>query len=265
MTDRIEERVADRGTSPTAAAGDSLARRWAALRPYATYYGRPGQGPLVILFHGCGGVRDHMPVYAQAAVAVGGEAVVIDSYAARGWSHAFGLAFVCTGLMLHGRERAGDVLAAAWGLLKDGPADRPLILAGWSHGAWSIMDLMTMPLTGWGEAGIADPSPAPLANLKAMFLAYPYGGVGALSRVRPWLHGAPIVAVAPRRDHVTSLSDARRLYERPGDLGHQIDLWEPDATHSYDEPAGVFPMRFDEALRDESVTRFAQLVRQAAA
>lgn len=60
-----------------------------------------------------------------------------------------------------------------------------IVLAGWSHGGWAIMDLMTM---GWeqpGEAGLADPDPTPLKGLRGLFLAYPYGGFGALSRRRP--------------------------------------------------------------------------------
>jgi dienelactone hydrolase len=257
-----ESFAARRGVSPTAAAGDTLARRWDALAPYADHYGASGEGPLVVLFHGCGGVREHLEVYAEAAVAAGCEAVVVDSFAARGWSRAFGLAFVCTGLMLHGRERAGDVLASVWGLA-EGRADRPVVLAGWSHGAWSIMDLMTMSLTDWGEAGLADPDPGVLDAVKGLFLAYPYGGVGALSRVRPWVRSAPVLAVVPSHDHVTSIDDARRLYDRPRAAGAAVDLWEVEATHAFDEGAGVFPMRFDAALRDESVTRYIDFIRGA--
>jgi dienelactone hydrolase len=249
-----------RGVSPTAAAGDTLSRRWDALAPYAEHFGVPGRGPLVLLFHGCGGVREHMAIYAAAAAGVGAEAVVVDSYAARGWSRAFGLGFVCTGLMLHGRERAGDVLASVWGLTQAFP-NRPVVLAGWSHGSWSIMDLMTMPLVEWGEAGLADAYPGVLDDVKGMFLAYPYGGVGALSRGRPWLRTAPILAVAASDDHVTSIGDARRIYDAPRAAGCAVDLWEVDATHSFDEPHGVFPMRYDEALTDVCVARFTDFVR----
>lgn len=236
---------------------DTLEQRWSALVPHVVRYGKVGTGrPLVILFHGCGGLRDHLPRYAQVAAARGAEAVVVDSYAARGWSRAFGLTFVCTGAVLKGRERAGDVLAAAWGLLAEGDPDRPLILAGWSHGSWSIMDLMTMPLTTPGEGGLANPSPAPLRNLTGAFLAYPYGGVGALSRVKPWVRTPELVAISPRRDHVTNPRDARRLYEKPRASGCNIETWEPACTHSFDEPTSVFPMRHDEALTLESLERF---------
>lgn len=254
---------AARASSPTAGAGDTMARRWAALSPYAERFGRAGQGPLVLLFHGCGGVREHLPVYAQAAADLGCEAVIVDSYAARGWSRAFGLAFVCTGLMLHGRERAGDVLAAMAGLAGEGRANRPVVLAGWSHGSWSIMDLMTMPLREWGEAGLADPDPSVLDSLKGLFLAYPYGGVGALSRVRPWVRSAPILAVTPIHDHITSLSDARRLYAASAAAGCEVENWELEATHSFDEPSNLFPMRFDPVLRDACVDRFVGFLRRS--
>ena len=83
------------------------------------------------------------------------------------------------------------MLAAAWGAAAELDCDPArLVLAGWSHGAWAIMDLATMPLERPGEAGLADPSPEPLAGLQGLFLGYPYGGVTALSRTRPWVRGA---------------------------------------------------------------------------
>ena len=243
---------------------DTLEWRWASLEPSTTRYGQARAGaPLVILLHGCGGVRDHLRRYGEAAAGVGAQAVVIDSYAARGWSRAFGLAFVCTGAVLHGRERAGDVLAAAWGLLGEAHPDRPLILAGWSHGGWAAMDLMTMPVTNTGEAGVADPDPACLRNLRGLFLAYPYGGVGALSRGRPWLRAPDVLAIAPTRDHVTSARDVDRLYARARASGAHLALWRPEATHSFDEPTTAFPMRHDEALTRQSLDRFAAFVAAA--
>src|SRR5690606_41285232 len=62
--------------------------------------------PTVLLFHGCGGLRAHLPRYAEAAKATGWRAVIVDSYAPRGWSRAFTLTAVCTGLALRGYERA---------------------------------------------------------------------------------------------------------------------------------------------------------------
>ena len=128
---------------------DTIARRWDMLAPHVEAYGPPDEEPrpAVILFHGCAGVRPHIDIYARAAARDGFRAFVVDSYAARGWAQAYATTLVCAGAMFWGRERAGDVLAASWGLGQLPGVDAGRIaLAGWSHGAWSIMDLMTMPL-----------------------------------------------------------------------------------------------------------------------
>ena len=242
---------------------DTLAGRWARLEPHMHAYGpedsRPR--PAVILFHGCGGLRPHLPLYADAALKAGWRAFVIDSYAPRGWAREFGLAFVCTGLRFQGYKRAGDVLAAVWGIARraDVAADQ-LVLAGWSHGSWSIMDLMTMPLLEPGEAGLADPDPRALDGVKGLFLAYPYGGYPALSRTRPWLRMPRALGVVARHDHITHHASAARLYEKARAVGAEVDVWEVDATHAFDEPTGVPPMRHDPLLTAESVRRFREFL-----
>lgn len=117
---------------------DTLQERWARLAPHAELVTPAGRGPFptVILFHGCGGVRAHIHAYARAAVAAGWAALVIDSFAPRGWSRRMAQLLVCTGLMFRGRRRAGDVLAALQGARRMPIVDRErLAVAGWSHGA----------------------------------------------------------------------------------------------------------------------------------
>lgn len=171
-----------------------------------------------------------------------------------------GVAFVCTGMKFWGRERAGDVLATLWGLSQRPEFDLSrLALAGWSHGAWTIMDLMTMPLEQPGEAAVADPDPRLLDGLRSTFLAYPYGGYGALSRRRQWRRHPVVLGVIPSRDHVTRPTTSRRLYKAAE--GCDIEIWEVEgATHSFDEPTGVPPMRYDTELLAQSVERFRLLL-----
>ncbi len=215
--------------------------------------------PAVLLFHGCGGVRGHMAEYAQAAAAAGVRAFIIDSFAPRGWGFGFGVAFVCTGARFWGRERAGDVLAALWGLTRRADVDpERLCLAGWSHGGWTIMDLMTMPLTQPGEAALADPNPGLLAGVRSLFLAYPYGGFGALSRRRRWLRSPEVLGVVPSWDHVTCRADVKSIYAPVRRGGGALELWEMQAgSHSFDEPAPHFPMRRHPEMAGESRRRFA--------
>lgn len=245
---------------------DTIAARWARLSPHVEVFGpeddRPR--PAVILFHGCGGLREHIRAYAKTAAEAGFRAFAVDSYAPRGWNRTFGVAFVCTGLRFWGRERAGDVLAAVWGVAKRPDVDASkLSLAGWSHGSWSIMDLMTMTLDKPGHAGLIDPAPEPLDGVKSVFLVYPYGGPGALSRERPWVRKVCATGVIAERDHITSAADAKRLYEAAHASGCEVELWSVDGTHAFDEEntglAGI--MRHDPALTEEAHRRFAAFLR----
>lgn len=218
----------------------------------------------MLLFHGCGGVRGHMEDYGRAAAAAGVRAFVVDSYTPRGWGFAFGAAFVCTGMRFWGRERAGDVLAALWGVSQRSDVDTSRIcLAGWSHGAWSVMDLMTMPLTRAGEAALLDPDPAPLAGVRSLFLAYPYGGFGALSRRRPWLRSPEVLGVIPASDHITRRSDVELIYGPVRRCGAKLEIWElEEGTHSFDEPAPHFPMSRHPEMASESLRRFGELLKR---
>lgn len=239
---------------------DTMAKRWARLEPHLEAYGPKDSlpRPAVLLFHGCGGVRDHIRHYAEAAAAKGYRAFVIDSFAARGWTRAFGLMFVCTGLQFQGAERAGDVLAACWGMAKRPDVDASkIVLAGWSHGSWAIMDLMTMPLAGYGEAYLEDPSPAPLTGVQGLFLVYPYGGFGALSRTKPWVRHPRTFGIIAVQDHITGAADADRLYQSAIKAGGDVEIWRAEGTHAFDEEhASIGIMRYDPVLTEQAHEKF---------
>ena len=242
---------------------DTLAERWARLEPYISLVGpdddRPR--PTVILFHGCGGLRDHLPRYAETARAVGWRACIVDSYAPRDLSRTMAMAFVCTGVILRGGERAGDVLAAIHGLSQrpDVDADR-LALAGWSHGGWSIMEAMSLDPHVPGAAGVRDAEACDLSGVKAVWLAYAYVGFAAINRMRAWRHCPKVLAVTARRDHLTTVRNAEQVHAMIRDCGAQVETWIADGTHSFDEPMNAPPMRYDEALASEAMRRFAALL-----
>lgn len=238
---------------------ETAARRWSRLQPFVTEHGpadtRPR--PAVILFHGCGGVRPHLPQYAAAAAEAGYRAFVVDSYAARGWPPRLVMTLVCTGAMFRGAERTGDVIAAIRGLSSRSDVDPSRIaLAGWSHGGWAIMDLMTLPLAEPGEAGLIDAAESDLAGVRSAFLAYPYVGPLAASRSRSWLRRPSVFGVIARRDHLTTVANARRVYARIREAGAPVEEWVAEGTHSFDEPTSFPPMRLDPELAERSVGRF---------
>ncbi|HZZ88886.1 MAG TPA: prolyl oligopeptidase family serine peptidase, partial [Caulobacteraceae bacterium] len=150
------------------------------LAPHLTVLLPEGEGPFPVSlqFHGCGGILPMQFEYAEAARAAGVAAVVVDSFAPRGISRPEARATVCTGAKFRGAERALDVRAAAsW--LHDQPwADTPRIAAaGWSHGAWAVMEALT-----------ADALP-----FKAVALFYPYCGPLARTATRGWGANRPRV------------------------------------------------------------------------
>ena len=213
--------------------------------------------PAVLLFHGCGGVREHIDTYARAASEAGYRAFIIDSYAARGWDRNFALAFVCSGVMLRGAERAGDVLASLWGVANRPDVDAArVVLAGWSHGGWSIMDLMTMNLGHPGSASLADPQNASLGGVRGVALYYPYIGIGSLTRLRQWRHRPHVLGVMARHDHLTTVEGAETVYRNLVTAGVPVETWIAEGTHAFDEPGAQGFMRHDPRLSADGLGRY---------
>jgi dienelactone hydrolase len=214
------------------------------------------------MFHGCGGRRPFLAGYMRAAAEAGVMAVSVDSFAHRGIGRTRALAMVCSGLELPGWQRAGDVLACLWGLQTIAGVDaKRVVLSGWSHGGWAIMDLMTMALERPGEAGVADPDPALLDAVKALFLAYPYCGPGALSQLREWRHAPRTFAFVGEADRVAHPGLCRRAFRTAERAGVKLETWfVPTATHAFDEKPEIgFQLverfRFDEAATAEAQRR----------
>lgn len=239
---------------------DTLATRWSRLEPHIQITRPEGDGPwpTVVMFHGCGGRRPYLDDYMRDVAAAGILAVSVDSFAHRRIGRLRALAAVCTGAELQGWLRAGDVLASLWGVKRLAGVDpNRIALAGWSHGGWAIMDLMTMPLARPGEAGIADPDPTLRDEVKALVLAYPYCGPGALSQLRPWRAAPPVFGFVGEGDRVAHPGLCRRAFRTAERAGARVETWfPPGATHAFDEfDNAVARFRFDPAAFDEARSR----------
>lgn len=217
---------------------DTLAQRFELLRPAITRYGPDDNlpRPAVVLFHGCGGLRPHVHQYAQAVALKGVRAIVVDSFKPRGWGRTFAVSLICTGAVMHGYERAGDVLAVLWGLKQDPSIDYDnLILVGFSHGAWAIMDLMTAPLTRAGEVKVSDPDASLLTPIKGVYLVYPYINFPARSNKHKWLRSPKTVAAIAEKDHLTPAGHARKIFDDIAKVGVDTQVVSFNATHAFDE------------------------------
>lgn len=246
---------------------DTLTERWTRLEPYVAFVGPADDQPrpTALLFHGCGGVRDHLLRYAEAATAVGWRACIIDSYGPRGWSRPFAMATVCSGLRFRGWERAGDVLAAIDGVSRRPDVDaRRLALAGWSHGGWSVMEAMSADPEPRSALALQNAQACDISGVQAVYLAYPYVGLLALNRMRPWRRCPKVLAVAAERDHLTTVRNAKRVHAMLRNCGAEVETWVAAGTHSFDELTNVPPMRHDPALAEEAIGRFRRLLQDVA-
>ena len=190
--------------------------------------------PAIVMFHGCGGKRPHIRAYAEAAAKAGYRAFVVDSFAPRGWGRTFAITMICTGLVMQGYERSGDVLAVIWGLSQRKDVDG-MVLLGESHGGWAISDLMTQGLKRPGEATLNDPNVALLDHVKGLYLIYPYLNFPARSNVAKWQHMIPTHTVIATKDHLTPRGHMERVLDRIEAQGVPMGRLRLEATHAFDE------------------------------
>jgi dienelactone hydrolase len=188
-----------------------------------------GPFPVVVQMHACGGLYAVQRRYAEAAVRAGVAAVILDSFKPRGIGPREARMTVCTGLRLRGGERAQDLRAALdWVRAQPWADPRRTAAAGWSHGAWSIM-----------EALAGDDGHAGVEALKLAVLFYPYAGPLAHTASRGWGRNRPaVLACLAGQDEVVGRLAPRRAIARLEADGLDVDLFElVDAGHCFDDEA----------------------------
>jgi dienelactone hydrolase len=221
--------------------------------------GANGPVPAVLMFAGCGGVRQVQDDYAETALEAGWAAVIVDSHAARGIGRLGARLTVCTALRLRGAERAADVFEALEIVRADARLDPSrTVLTGWSHGGWTILDALVM-----AEAGDA---PA-LSGVQAAFLLYPYCGLLTIADDAP-IGGVPVTMILAGRDRVVSAAACRDLAEERRAEGAEITIIEePALTHAFDAPDQPADprMRYDADGAQRARARFAAVLESDAA
>jgi dienelactone hydrolase len=254
----------------------TLDERTALLAPTLEYYApaNTGRAPLVILVSGCGGLhglqgpKTVMKHYAGAATRAGAYAVVLDSFASRGIGFNDAVRSVCSGMRLHGNERAGDIIAAEalarrhWNVDFSG-----VILAGWSHGGWTVMELLSAGPRATNVGGFRIDQASPAVTPDAVALYYPYCGFLNSAGRSKWDFRGPLLylnASANAPAEGKACADAIRKARGGMNGVEQVDY--PN-THAFDEedqvPGSEF--KYDAEAAQRSFALFERFVREQAA
>jgi dienelactone hydrolase len=192
----------------------------------------------LLMFHGCGGLKNVQDGYAEAALEAGYAVVIVDSLAARGIGRFGAMSQVCTAMRLWGQERSADVFAAVQIAASDAriDADR-LALAGWSHGGWTMIDaLAASGQNQTPEALLGDMTPL-AEQVRAAILIYPYCGFPVGSDGSDLDPDIPVFAILAENDLVAPNRDCRATLTRARDAGVSVEfaVWD-GLTHAFDKP-----------------------------
>lgn len=219
---------------------ETIADRIGLLSPHFDTVRPDGAGPcpLVVMLHGCGGRQPFLDGYAQALKRVGVASLIVDSHKPRGINRVAASLTVCTGAQLQGRARAGDLFAAfAWARAQAWVDPNKLLAAGWSHGAWTVMDAMALRSGAEMQRAtkLVDLPDEPLAGLVGAFLAYPYAGLASTGGRRAPRLKPHTTAIVCGRDYIVGAKVPLTVMARLRDHGLPLELrLFEDSTHAFE-------------------------------
>lgn len=254
--------------APQSFAKETVQQRIDALLVGSELYMPEGEGPfpVVLQFHGCGGMKNLQTRWAETARAAGWAVLVVDSYGHRGIDRFQAYATVCTGLQLWGRERAGDLYAMLEWTRAQGWADASRIAAaGWSHGGWTVLDAMALQPGAEAEkvtrlSGLRD---EPLDGLVGAFILYPWQGFGALAPSRGLRIDVPVQAIVGTGDNVVGGRYVARTLAAMKTPGAPISVELFDgATYAFDEiEAQDWRVKYSPELTAKAHGMYAEFLR----
>jgi dienelactone hydrolase len=225
----------------------------ATLRPYDRIYRPRGEGPFpaVLLFHGCSGsTLSHEEDWANFYNALGIAVFAVDSITPRGldWQQ------VCDLRILTGRERASDVLASLEYVRElDYIDSQKLALSGFSHGAWTIWELLGLAGREQNPLNLAEWPQRGLEGVRATFLFY-----GPC--LENWNVPIPTIAFLAENDRYIdeqTCIDARARNEENSEFLSVVIF--ASATHTFDHARPNAANRAAGSVYDAEATRAARL------
>lgn len=202
---------------------------------------KPSSGkkfPTVIMFHACGGPYPYLDSWQKFFSDSGIASIQVDSTGPRGMNRRTAIRTVCSGFDLQGQERAGDVYSVLANLDQFSWIDNDnLFIAGWSHGAYTLMDFMTMN-DDLVPSNILDFNQNAIPRIKGKISFYPHCGILNLSQKYKWRTRTPSLVFLADQDGfglATQPSDCIELFQSMNKNEKYIDYYlMENSTHVFD-------------------------------
>jgi dienelactone hydrolase len=231
----------------------------ALLDPYIQVY-TPAAGtpaPAILFFHGCGGLSKATMPRVRSAMERGYVAIVVDSLSPRqiDWQ------MNCDGRVLHGPERAADVLAALDFARQHPAVDAAnLQLVAYSHGSWTALEALALP-SGELPPGLTDGPDNPWDGVRGIVAWYPYCGWAARFH-KGWSLDIPVLMLLAEQDEITDPGPCARIAREQAARGLPVyEITFPGVSHGFDRDED-WVLRYDpDAARRALATQFEFLQR----
>ncbi|MEM8570437.1 MAG: dienelactone hydrolase family protein [Pseudomonadota bacterium] len=240
------------------------------LKPY--YQSRvpdgPGPFPTALLFSGCDGPKDNLPFLAEELAEAGWASIIVDSHRPRQYEKYEAWRLVCSGQLLNGSERAGDVAVALDNARRmDFVDDAQIVMIGASHGGWAVLDFLTLvsqnrvpPILQTWPVSIQE---AGLSGLQSVVVLYPYCGTLSMAGRDGWSVPVPAMFLLVEGDTITDFDDCLQLAERERGRGQPIEIGTfRGVTHGFDqvEKSLWSRLEFNPDARDAAVREILEFI-----
>ena len=198
--------------------------------------------PIVIILHGCSGVKQVEATYAEIANVAGWVSLIVDSLSVRGINDQItAKALVCSSIGVSGQDRAKDILAAIEYVSQEPDIDvSKVALVGFSHGGWAVLDFLSgapgdagLHWTGLKDSSLKRP------EILGAFVNYPYCMHPARSvKLKSLASNTPVQMILASNDKITFSTPCRRLSKvlQAKDAPIKCRILK-GATHAFDEKA----------------------------
>ena len=196
-----------------------------------------GPYPLAILLPGCTSWHPHHSLWRKRLLKKGFAVLHVDSFAVRRIrDRRKMLDQVCTGALMQGGERAGDLMAILPSIWARTDIDEAkTILMGWSHGGWSASDFLSMVASGDRPPNLTANVPLEKKNFKAAFFFYPYCGAVSISAKKGFPEATNSVIFHGLKDRITSARECKVKAGRLSKSGGPVEFVGFDkALHWFD-------------------------------